>query len=138
MKLQTVKNIVIGAVCAVLAAGNIYQHVRVPEDASENIVFYELEAGNNAFSQAPDSGSFTGNVLIPGNSDNGEGNGLTDLNSASKEELMSLPGIGPVKADAIIKYRNTYGGFVAAEEIMEVRGIGKATYEKIKDRITVR
>ena len=54
------------------------------------------------------------------------------------EELESLPGIGPVKARAILEYRSVYGRFVTSEEIMEVRGIGQATYEKIKDRITVR
>ena len=137
MKLQTVKNIVIGAVCAVLAAGNIYQHVRVPEDASKNIVFYALEADNN--SSAADNAYAAENLSISGDSDNSSvDNGLIDLNSATAEELMSLPGIGRVKAKAIIEYRKTYGRFVAAEEIMEVRGIGKATYEKIKDRITVR
>ena len=130
MKLQTVKNIVIGAVCAVLAAGNIYQHVRVPEDASKNIVFYELEATENSAASSAQNNTAT--------DEPSEDNSLIDLNSATAEELMSLPGIGRVKAKAIIEYRKTYGRFVAAEEIMEVRGIGKATYEKIKDRITVR
>ena len=118
MKLQTVKNIIIGAVCAALAAGNIYQYARVPEDRTQNIVFYEAE---------PSSGIFEERELP----------GLIDLNSATKDELESLPGIGPVKARAIIEYRKAYGGLVAAEEIMEVRGIGQSTYDKIKDRITV-
>ena len=64
-------------------------------------------------------------------------NGLININTASQSELETLPGIGPVKAKAIIEYRRSYKGFVAKEEIMEVRGIGPATYEKIKDRITL-
>ncbi len=64
--------------------------------------------------------------------------GLIDLNSADSKTLQNLSGIGPVKARAIIEYRKAYGGFVCAEEILQVKGIGKATYEKIKDRIYVK
>ena len=127
MKLQTAKNIVIGAVCAALAAGNIYQHVKVPGDASQNIVFYELE---------PTPAIYQGSENASGYREPEDH--LVDLNTATEEELESLPGIGPVKARAILEYRNVYGRFVTSEEITEVRGIGQATYEKIKDRITVR
>ena len=127
MKLQTAKNIVIGAVCAALAAGNIYQHVKVPGDASQNIVFYELEP-TPAIYQGSENENSSGKTE----------DHLIDLNTATEEELESLPGIGPVKARAILEYRNVYGRFVTSEEITEVRGIGQATYEKIKDRITVR
>ena len=132
MKLQTVKNIVIGAVCTALAAGNIYQYARVPEDRSGNIVFYDTEGS----SAAPKTNDIP---VVPALSEPGhsEKAWLIDLNSATQEELETLPGIGPAKARAILEYRRQYGGFVSAEEIMEVRGIGQATYEKIKDRITV-
>ncbi len=60
-----------------------------------------------------------------------------DLNTADSAQLQSLKGIGPAKAAAIIAYRESYGGFVCAEEITEVKGIGPATYEKIKDQIYV-
>jgi comEA protein len=60
-----------------------------------------------------------------------------DLNSADSEDLQLLRGIGPAKAKLIIEYRERYGGFVCAEEIMEVRGIGPGIYEKIKDSIYV-
>ena len=127
MKLQTAKNIVIGAVCAALAAGNIYQYARVPGDASKNIVFYELD---------PTPAVYQGSEYEYGFGDPEDH--LIDLNSATEAELESLPGIGPVKARSILEYRNVYGRFITSEEIMEVRGIGQATYEKIKDRITVR
>ena len=59
------------------------------------------------------------------------------LNNASIDELMTLDGIGEKKAQAIIEYRNKNGGFKSIEEILEVDGIGSATYEKIKDQITI-
>lgn len=59
------------------------------------------------------------------------------INTASKEELLTLPGIGEVISERIIDYRNEYGKFDSIEEIMEVSGIGKAKFENIKDLITV-
>ena len=59
------------------------------------------------------------------------------LNNASKDELMTLTGIGESKALAIIEYRNNNGGFKVLEDIMNVSGIGEAAYNKIKDYITL-
>jgi len=63
--------------------------------------------------------------------------GLININKASKAELMELYGIGDVKAQAIIDYREENGSFVSIEDIKEVPGIGDKTFEKIKDKITV-
>lgn len=63
-------------------------------------------------------------------------NGLININTASKAELMTLTGIGEVMADRIIEYRSR-SLFKSAEDIKSVKGIGDATYEKIKDSITV-
>ena len=59
------------------------------------------------------------------------------LNSSTKEELMTLKGIGESKAIKIIEYRDKNNGFNSIEEIMNVTGIGKSIYEKIKDYITL-
>lgn len=60
-----------------------------------------------------------------------------NINTATLEQLMSLPGIGEVKGKAIIDYRNKNGEFKSIEEITRVSGIGTKTFEQIKDLITV-
>lgn len=60
-----------------------------------------------------------------------------DINSAGIEELDKLKGIGPVKAKAIVDYRAKNGPFKSIEDIKNVNGIGDATFEGIKNDITV-
>lgn len=71
------------------------------------------------------------------NNENSKTTAIINLNSATKEELMTLTGIGEAKADDIINYRNTNGGFKNIEDIKNVKGIGDAVFAKIKDRITI-
>ncbi len=71
------------------------------------------------------------------NENNEISNGLININNASKEELLSLSGIGESKANAIIKYREDNGYFKSIDEIMNVSGIGNALFEQIKDKITI-
>jgi competence protein ComEA len=63
--------------------------------------------------------------------------GRVNINHASRQELMELPGIGESKAERIIAYRQAHGDFTSCEEVMNVNGIGEAMYENIKDHITV-
>lgn len=63
--------------------------------------------------------------------------GRVDINTADVSALMSLPGIGQSKADAIIAYRNEHGAFKAPEELMNISGIKEGVYQKIKDSIKV-
>ncbi len=63
--------------------------------------------------------------------------GLININTATLEELDRLPGIGPVIAQRIIDYRMSNGGFDLIEDIMNVKGIGPVTFDKIKGLITV-
>ena len=59
------------------------------------------------------------------------------INTASKEELMNLSGIGESKAIEIINYRNEFGSFKNIEEIKNISGIGDKLFEKIKQQITI-
>lgn len=63
--------------------------------------------------------------------------GKIRLNYATKEELMTLTGIGESKALEIISYRNEHGGFQRKEELMNISGIKEGTYNKIKDEIVI-
>lgn len=63
--------------------------------------------------------------------------GLVNLNTASKEELCTIPGIGESRAEAILQYREAQGGFSHVEEIMQVDGIKEGLYAKIQDKIYV-
>lgn len=71
------------------------------------------------------------------NNDNNKTVGKVSINSANKEELMTVSGIGEAKANAIISYRQNNGNFNSIEDIKNVSGIGDALYEKIKDSITL-
>lgn len=60
-----------------------------------------------------------------------------NINTAGKEQLMTLPGIGENKADAIIAYREAQGRFQSTDELMNIQGIKEGVYNKIKDLIIV-
>jgi competence protein ComEA len=62
--------------------------------------------------------------------------GAVDLNTASIAELTELPGIGPAKAKAIIAHREQ-SPFAKPEDLRNVKGIGDALYERVKDQVTV-
>ena len=83
------------------------------------------------------NGNYLGNRLFE--SDNNlacHDNGKVNINQADIDGLMTLTGIGPSKAKSIIDYREQHGLFKQPEDIMNVSGIGLATYEKIRDEIT--
>ena len=60
-----------------------------------------------------------------------------NLNSALKDELTQIPGVGDKTADAIIKYREANGGFKSIDEIKQIKGIGTKKFEKMQAYITV-
>ncbi|PAT01557.1 hypothetical protein CI105_05645 [Candidatus Izimaplasma bacterium ZiA1] len=73
-------------------------------------------------------------VILPPQDDD---YGLVNINTASMSDLETLKGIGPSTAEAIINYRETIKRFDKIEDIMNVSGIGEATFNSIKDDITV-
>lgn len=81
-------------------------------------------------------------VLLPGSTENGTksfslSSALVNINTATLEELETLPEIGPKTAQYIIDFRNANGPFNKIEDIQDVPDIGPVTFEKIKELITI-
>ena len=98
--------------------------LNLSQKVKDQMVIYVLKHGEKP-KQISDSGtsSSSGDVI--------------NINTANKEQLMKISGVGKTKAEAIISYREKNGDFKKKEDITKVRGIGKATFEKIKDKIEV-
>lgn len=62
---------------------------------------------------------------------------LVNINTADQAELESLPGVGAVRAAAILEYRRENGPFQSIEDLLEVDGIGEKTMDKLRDFVTV-
>lgn len=117
-----------------------YKAGKEPQGSSSNDGL-SLPSGSSTSTPLPSSSSL-GSSGIPSTSSpdpflqsNAD---LININTASLDKLDSLPGIGPTTAQKIIDYRNQNGPFLAIEDIMNVSGIGPATFEDIKNLITVR
>lgn len=75
---------------------------------------------------------------VTNNSDSGlDNSGKININTASKDQLMTLTGVGESKALSIISYRESNGNFTAIEDVMKISGIKDAVFNTIKDYITV-
>lgn len=83
---------------------------------------------------APPAGTSGSGSPVPGAT---PGSTLVNVNSATPEELETLPGIGEVLAQAVVTYREEHGPFTSVDELEEVSGIGPATLEEIRDLVTV-
>ncbi len=64
--------------------------------------------------------------------------GAININKANSAQLQTLNGIGPTKAQEILKYRKSHGGFKSADELVNVKGIGPKTVQKLKSQISIR
>lgn len=62
---------------------------------------------------------------------------LVNINTATKEELIQIPNVGPVTAERIILYRIENDGFKSIDELLKVKGIGEKTLEKIRGEVTI-
>ncbi|MBQ6550803.1 MAG: ComEA family DNA-binding protein [Lachnospiraceae bacterium] len=116
----------------------------------EGTRIHEVLALAGGFSEDADTGAvnlaealYDGEaVRIPGkNEEYGEtaapSDGRVDLNTADKEQLMTLPGIGEAKAEAILSYRKTHGRFSSVDDLLGVSGIGEGILSRIRDKIRI-
>lgn len=98
--------------------------LNLSQKVKDQMVIYVLKHGEKP-KQISDGGSSSSNTDV------------ININTANKERLMKISGVGKTKAEAIISYREKNGDFKKKEDITKVHGIGKATFEKIKDKIEV-
>lgn len=97
----------------------------VPGSEVEASVFEEV-----SFAEEPDS-------IVPEESEEPAETGILDLNTATAEQLETLPRIGPVLAQRIIDYRDEIGGFTSVEELKNVSGIGDKIFASIENMVEV-
>lgn len=102
----------------------LVNQARVVEDGEQIRIYTKEEAENADLQMEDQTGKKTAEDKI-------------NINRATKEELITLPGIGEAKAESILAYREEQGSFQTIEEIMNIAGIKEAVFSKIKDRITV-
>ena len=98
--------------------------LNLSQKVKDQMVIYVLKHGEKP-KQISDGGSSSSNTDV------------ININTANKERLMKISGVGKTKAEAIISYREKNGDFKSKEDITKVKGIGKSTFEKIKDKIEV-
>ena len=98
--------------------------LNLSQKVKDQMVIYVLKHGEKP-KQISDGASSSSNTDV------------ININTANKERLMKISGVGKTKAEAIISYREKNGDFKKKEDITKVHGIGKATFEKIKDKIEV-
>lgn len=113
---------------------NNYKNIVSSEKINEQIKKEKINIDKNNDAEIKETKSKT---IKKETKEEKEGNELININTATKEELLTISGIGESKADAIINYRKETGEFKTIEDIKNVSGIGDSLFEKIKDYITV-
>jgi competence protein ComEA len=119
---------------AIKLAGGVIEgadlsNINLAEKVKDEQMIKVTKIGENPGNQSSNTGNSS--VNIAGN------NGKININTASKEQLDSLPGIGAITAQKIIDFREQHGKFQKIDDIMNVPRIGQKLFEQIKDKITV-
>ncbi len=120
-------NVLLGIALILLAGVILYNVFTTDKMASPADVPVSVSSTTSVSTVAPTEAT---TVLAPSSA-------KVNINTASAEELMSLTGIGPTKAQAIVDYRTNFGNFTSIDQLTSVSGIGEKTLAKIRDDITV-
>ncbi len=113
------------------AATDYWNQARLLVDG-EMLYVPTMEEAQERQMSSGDNSTHSSNLENTNNKD-----GKINLNTASLEQLMEIPGIGESKARAIIDYRETNGGYSSIEEVMNIEGIKEGVFSKMKEYIVV-
>lgn len=115
------------------AASDAVNLARTVQDGEQILIPTEEQVESGEYASSLSSTGTTSSTSSDGQSSSS----LININTASVDELDTLPGIGPVTAQAIVDERESNGSFSSIEDIQRVSGIGEKKFEKIKDLICV-
>ncbi len=108
--------------------------------ADKNAINLAQKLSDGTHIQVPtikNSANTTSSTNNSSNSPNDKSNDLVNINTATKEELDTLPGVGPATAEKILNYRQEHGNFQSIEDLKNVKGIGEAKFNKLQDKISI-
>ena len=108
--------------------------------ADKNAINLAQKLSDGTHIQVPtikNSANTTSSTNNSSNSPNDKSNDLVNINTATKEELDTLPGVGPATAEKILNYRQEHGNFQSIEGLKNVKGIGEAKFNKLQDKISI-
>lgn len=123
----------------------VHEAVRIAggftDEADQNQINQAAKLNDGMVLYIPEKGEEIPAEFQTGNPSLGSGEasgGKININTATAEQLQSLNGIGPAKAQDIVRYRETHGGFERAEELLNVSGIGEKTLQRLRSSIIVK
>jgi competence protein ComEA len=124
------------------AGSRVYQLVELAggltDDASQRSLDMAVAVADGQTIYVPSEAEAEEGLYTQASSTDAGTGGRVNINTATKQQLMELSGIGESRAESIISYREKNGAFSSIEDIMNVSGIKEAAYERIKDDICVR
>lgn len=111
-------------------------YIPTDEEVRQGVDVY-LQSGIAVGSAGSAKAAGAADAVSASGTDGSSAGGKVNINTASREELKTLNGIGDTRAGSILAYRESYGPFGSIEDLMQVEGIKEGVYNKLKDDITV-
>lgn len=111
-------------------------YIPTDEEVRQGLDVY-LQSGIAVGSAGSTKAAGAADAVSAGGAGSSSAGGKININTASREELKTLNGIGDTRAGSILAYRESYGPFGSIEDLMQVEGIKEGVYNKLKDDITV-
>lgn len=117
--------------------GAAAEYLNLAEPVADGMKIYVPSVREVQEGTVPEFAASSGQPVSGAASAGSSKTGKVNINTASMEELMTLPGIGETRAQSIIDYRKASGKFKKAEDLMNIPGIKDGSFQKLKDHISV-